>query len=177
MKNNHPIRPQFCTCHDSWAVMTCAKLWPDRTIIISLRGKKLMERKMNFHNISISSWSVCEIRQNHKLDNFPITNPISNGSDISVTFRICFSHHQCVFAVDVSLPNPQMCSWHFVFICIQENNLRLDCKATQVNDQSVNNNKKFHKTVVFPSVWMMNCNFWHTTHLLDYGKTHLCACS
>ena len=30
---NHPIRPQFCTCHDSWAVMTCAKLWLDLIII------------------------------------------------------------------------------------------------------------------------------------------------
>ena len=28
-KKNDPIRSQFCTCHDSWAVMTCAKLWPD----------------------------------------------------------------------------------------------------------------------------------------------------
>ena len=25
---NDSIRSQFCTCHDSWAVMTCAKLWP-----------------------------------------------------------------------------------------------------------------------------------------------------
>ena len=30
MTNNDPIRPQFCTCHDSSAVMACAKLWPDR---------------------------------------------------------------------------------------------------------------------------------------------------
>ena len=29
MKNVEEIRPQFCTCHDSWAVVTCANLWPD----------------------------------------------------------------------------------------------------------------------------------------------------
>ena len=27
------IRSQICVCHDSWAVVTCAKLWPDRMII------------------------------------------------------------------------------------------------------------------------------------------------
>ena len=27
------IRSQFCTCHDSSAVMACAKLWPDWDII------------------------------------------------------------------------------------------------------------------------------------------------
>ena len=30
---NHPIRSQFCTYHDSLAVMICAKLWPDVMII------------------------------------------------------------------------------------------------------------------------------------------------
>ena len=27
------IRSQFCTCHDSWAVVACAKLWTDLIII------------------------------------------------------------------------------------------------------------------------------------------------
>ena len=26
------IMPQLCTCHDSWAVMACANLWPDMNI-------------------------------------------------------------------------------------------------------------------------------------------------
>ena len=30
MKNNDPIKSQFCTCHDSWAVVTCANLWTDQ---------------------------------------------------------------------------------------------------------------------------------------------------
>ena len=35
----HP-RSQFCTCHDSWAVMACAKLWPN-WIIIEIRTKRV----------------------------------------------------------------------------------------------------------------------------------------
>ena len=34
---NDPVRPQICTCHDSWAVMTCANLWPDLTVIWDVR--------------------------------------------------------------------------------------------------------------------------------------------
>ena len=36
--SDDPIRPQLCTCHDSWAVMTCAKLWPDLTNIFHMRA-------------------------------------------------------------------------------------------------------------------------------------------
>ena len=31
--SNDSTRSQFCTCHDSWAVMTCAKLWPAPIIV------------------------------------------------------------------------------------------------------------------------------------------------
>ena len=36
MKNYNQIRSQFCTCRDSWAVITCAKLWPDWRIKIEI---------------------------------------------------------------------------------------------------------------------------------------------
>ena len=36
--NYDPIRSQFCTCHDSFAVMTCAKLWPDQMIIFHTKA-------------------------------------------------------------------------------------------------------------------------------------------
>ena len=32
LKNNDPIRPQFCTCHSSWAAVACAKYWPECVI-------------------------------------------------------------------------------------------------------------------------------------------------
>ena len=34
-----PIRSHFCTCHDSWTVVTCAKLWPDSTTIFCIRTR------------------------------------------------------------------------------------------------------------------------------------------
>ena len=36
--SNYPIRSQTYTCHDSWAVVTCAKLWPDLIIIFKVRA-------------------------------------------------------------------------------------------------------------------------------------------
>ena len=33
------IRSQFCTCHDSWAAVACAKLWPDCMYNIKIRRK------------------------------------------------------------------------------------------------------------------------------------------
>ena len=37
LDNNDAIRPQFCTCHDSWAVGTCANLWPDCILRIKIK--------------------------------------------------------------------------------------------------------------------------------------------
>ena len=34
---NDPSRSQNCTCHDSSAVVTCAKLWPDQIIIFQVK--------------------------------------------------------------------------------------------------------------------------------------------
>ena len=41
VKNNNPIRPQFCTCHDSRAVVTCANSWPDWNIRIKFRTRMI----------------------------------------------------------------------------------------------------------------------------------------
>ena len=41
LMNNYPIRSQFCTCHDSWAVVTCANLWPDWVIRIQFESKQI----------------------------------------------------------------------------------------------------------------------------------------
>ena len=54
MKNNNKMRSQFCTCHDSWAVVTCANLWPGWITEIMIKSEN------DFHKISImSSWSTC----------------------------------------------------------------------------------------------------------------------
>ena len=38
---------QFCTCHDSWAVMTCANLWHDWIITSKIRAIKFLEDFIN----------------------------------------------------------------------------------------------------------------------------------
>ena len=43
-KNHDKIWSQFCTCHDSWAVMACAKLWPDCIIRIKITTKVFYSR-------------------------------------------------------------------------------------------------------------------------------------
>ena len=35
LRNNNAIKPKYCTCNDSWAVVTCASFWPDYMIKIS----------------------------------------------------------------------------------------------------------------------------------------------
>ena len=35
-QNNYHIRSQFCTCHNSWVVVACAKLWPDLMCILCI---------------------------------------------------------------------------------------------------------------------------------------------
>ena len=32
------FRSPFCSCHDSWAVVACAKLWPDWVVIFNARA-------------------------------------------------------------------------------------------------------------------------------------------
>ena len=43
VKHDNKIRSLFGTCHDSWAVVTCAKLWPDWIIRIDIRAKKFSQ--------------------------------------------------------------------------------------------------------------------------------------
>ena len=49
--SNDQIRSQFCTCHDSWAVVACAKLWPDLIVIFHI-----CKNNSNSCEIWIMSW-------------------------------------------------------------------------------------------------------------------------
>ena len=52
MKINGEIKSQFCTCHDSTAVLACAQLWPDLTIIYYVRVTRNLARfELSAHNI------------------------------------------------------------------------------------------------------------------------------
>ena len=56
LKMNALIRPQFCTCPNSIAVGTCAKLWPDCYIKIRIIIKHFA------HEIWVtSSWAICDM--------------------------------------------------------------------------------------------------------------------
>ena len=41
---NYAIISQFCTCHDSWAVVTCAKLLYDWIIEFKIKAKRIFKR-------------------------------------------------------------------------------------------------------------------------------------
>ena len=71
MKTNHQIMPQFCTCHNSSAVVACANLWHDWVIKIKIRVKntpqdyndKLLNvlwdvSWFNWHQVTFLQWSV-----------------------------------------------------------------------------------------------------------------------
>ena len=44
LDSNDPVRSQICICHDSWAVVACANLWPDLIAINHVRMKRLFTR-------------------------------------------------------------------------------------------------------------------------------------
>ena len=57
MKNKDLIIYQICTCHDSWAVMTCAN--SDWMIILKIRAKRNIFARLQF-NLIKSWWDGCQ---------------------------------------------------------------------------------------------------------------------
>ena len=53
LNDNDPIRSQFCMCHDSPAVFTCAKLWPDLIVRIRSNAKRTFTN-VNYEVINLS---------------------------------------------------------------------------------------------------------------------------
>ena len=56
MINNDPMTSQLCTCHDSWAVVTCAKLWPHRIIRIKIRAISLFPKFQRWPHKHFVKW-------------------------------------------------------------------------------------------------------------------------
>ena len=54
--SNHPIRSQFCTCHDSFAVMACAKLWTDWMIIFHGRARYIFTKFQLWAHLAFVTW-------------------------------------------------------------------------------------------------------------------------
>ena len=57
---NHAIMSQFCTYHDSWAVVVCAKLWHNLVIIFKSEQKEFLRDYI--HKSIISYWNVARIK-------------------------------------------------------------------------------------------------------------------
>ena len=55
-ENYDHLKSQFCTYHDSWAVMTCAKLWPDGIIGIQMRTKRIFTRFQLYAQKQFVKW-------------------------------------------------------------------------------------------------------------------------
>ena len=45
VKSSDTIIASFCRCHDSWAIITCTKLWPQYMISIKIKLKKIQDFK------------------------------------------------------------------------------------------------------------------------------------
>ena len=55
--SDDPIRPQLCTCHDSLAVMTCAKLWPDLIGIFHMRATYIFTKFVSQSQNPVVKWT------------------------------------------------------------------------------------------------------------------------
>ena len=78
-KNCDQIRSQFCTCHNSWAVMACAKLWHDLIIVIIIKEKRFFRTSQFWAHITlceISSWG-------HRINDF--------SHKIQIYWKFCFA--------------------------------------------------------------------------------------
>ena len=53
---NDPISSQFCTCHDSSAVMACEKLWSDLVILSHIKATHIFCKKLH-HELINPLWN------------------------------------------------------------------------------------------------------------------------
>ena len=56
LKNNDQIRSKFCTCHDSSAVVTWAKFWPDLIINFITKARKIFTRFQQWAHKPCGKW-------------------------------------------------------------------------------------------------------------------------
>ena len=71
--SNEPVRTQFCTGHDSSAVVTCAKLWSDCIIIFHVRATLILTRFEWWARKCLVTWVPEHMEANHTLWGCQIT--------------------------------------------------------------------------------------------------------
>ena len=52
----NPIKSQFCACHDSLAVVTCSKLWPDWMGTMKMTSKRIV-KGFYFLQVIVHEWA------------------------------------------------------------------------------------------------------------------------
>ena len=93
MKNNNEIRSQFCTCHDSSAVVTCANLRPDWIMRIMIKAKELFTRDFSYELIDCLWTGSRFLSTQHSLPGTTVsTEPCCNGDGWKA--RILIGQHK-----------------------------------------------------------------------------------
>ena len=122
------IRSQFCTCHDSSAVMTCAKLWPDEINIFHVGAMHILTRFGLWAHNPIAIWVYVHISRDDsrsvpsQWETALLCNDVSHGLDASLESTLYIYKVPCVhlslsicFAHTV-IPYPNI--WHKTQMCI-----------------------------------------------------------
>ena len=81
---NDPTRAQFCTCHDSVAVVTCAKLWPGQIIIFHTTVARINTKFVLWaHRVLVRCFSGVPVKIDGPdlIYNWPLDGHPSSGRD------------------------------------------------------------------------------------------------
>ena len=98
-----PIRSQICACHDSWAVMTCAKLWSDWIIIIHVTGTWMFARFGLWAHKRVVSWVLVH-SQADTYHNINTLRPRQNGRHFpDDIFKWIFLNENVWISINISL--------------------------------------------------------------------------
>ena len=122
LENDNQIRSQFCTCCDSWAVVTCAKFWPDWIIrsiftvkrifirfqlcahelfvIWVLRHYQWTSSSNHIHGYCITSTWFCSNFDGPKFNNIPADSCLLRNVDIYLHF-VSFPHDEFTKAAKI----------------------------------------------------------------------------
>ena len=84
LKSDDQIRSQFCTCHDSSTVVTCASLWPDWISGIIIKAKRVST--MFYYDLIYPLWTGALCPKAMSSENLKFTDANCVCTDVDVTY-------------------------------------------------------------------------------------------
>ena len=102
------MRSQICTCHDSPAVMTCAKLRPDLIIIFHARATQIVTRLG-----SKTVWAMGPCMPEGRLILISSLTSIYNSNFIMINTPWC-AYLMYVYCVNCHYCNNDLFSWQYI---------------------------------------------------------------